>query len=116
MQFTATSIKLSPTTFWERHQRVIAPWLFLAPALTLFAVYVVAPIIRSIGFGFYSWDGLSTSHFIGFGNYFELYDDPNFWIALENNFIWLACFLLAVPAGLFFRALPESKRLRHASR
>ncbi|MDN7676447.1 sugar ABC transporter permease [Burkholderia oklahomensis] len=102
MRFTATSIELSSMTFWERHQRVISPWLFLAPALTLFVVYVSIPIIRSIGFGFYSWDGLSAPHFIGLGNYLELYSDPNFWIALKNNLIWLAGFLLAAPIGLFF--------------
>lgn len=102
MRFTATFIERSSMTLWERHQRAIVPWLFLSPALVLFAVYVMVPIVRSIGFGFYSWDGLSAPRFIGLENYFELYGDPDFWIAVKNNFIWLACFLLAVPAGLFF--------------
>ena len=102
MQSTATSVGAPRVTFWERHQRAIAPWLFLAPALVLFAVYVVVPIVRSIGFGFYAWDGLSMPRFVGLGNYLELLRDPDFWTAFRNNVIWLVGFLLAVPAGLFF--------------
>lgn len=98
---TVTSIDAPAASFWERHQRAIAPWLFLSPALVLFALYVLIPIVRSIGIGFEQWDGLGAPRFIGLGNYLELYADPNFWVSLKNNFIWLAGFLLSVPAGLF---------------
>lgn len=101
VQSTVTSIDAPSVSFWERHQRAIAPWLFLAPALVLFVLYVLVPIVRSIGFSFSEWDGLGAPRFIGFGNYLELYGDPNFWVSLKNNFIWLAGFLLSVPAGLF---------------
>lgn len=105
VQTVATSIDAPVASFWERHQRAIAPWLFLSPALVLFALYVLIPIVRSIGFGFDAWDGLSAPRFIGLDNYLELYSDPNFWVSLKNNFIWLAGFLLSVPAGLFLALL-----------
>ncbi|WP_329956520.1 sugar ABC transporter permease [Collimonas humicola] len=79
---------------------MIAPWLFLAPALILFTVYVIAPIFQTISLSLYAWDGLSQARYIGLHNYIELYDDPDFWLSLKNNLIWLFGFLLALPAGL----------------
>jgi multiple sugar transport system permease protein len=86
--------------WWSRHQRAIAPWLFLAPAMLMFAVYVIAPIFQSIAISFTDWDGLGEKTWIGFGNYVELASDPDFRTSLVNNVIWLVCFLFAIPAGL----------------
>ncbi len=96
----ATVAPAARISFWQRHQRLIAPWLFLAPALILFTVYVIAPIFQTISLSLYAWDGLSQARYIGLHNYIELYDDPDFWLSLKNNLIWLFGFLLALPAGL----------------
>lgn len=90
-----------PSSWWMKHQRALAPWLFLAPALLMFGVYVIAPIFESMAISLYQWDGLGEAVFIGFGNYRELWSDPDFWKALQNNLIWIFGFLLAIPAGLF---------------
>lgn len=87
-------------SWWERHQRHIAPWLFLAPALAMFLLYVIAPIVESMAISLYDWDGLGQPVFVGLENYRELMTDPDFHVALKNNVIWLVGFLLAVPAGL----------------
>jgi multiple sugar transport system permease protein len=87
--------------YWKRNQTKIAPWLFLAPGIALFVVYVVLPIFQSIWISFYDWDGLGEARWIGIGNYRELIDDPAFYTSLKNNLIWLALYLLAIPAGLF---------------
>lgn len=81
-------------------QRQLAPWLFLAPGLLFFAVYVVVPIFRSIWISFYDWDGLSTPTWVGVANYVELAGDDAFYTSLKNNVLWLVLYLLAVPAGL----------------
>lgn len=95
-----TSTPAAGISFWQCHQRMIAPWLFLAPALILFTLYVIAPIFQTISLSLYAWDGLSPARYIGLHNYIELYDDPDFWLSLRNNLIWLFGFLLAIPAGL----------------
>ena len=41
-------------SWWSRHQLQIVPWLFLAPALAMFMVYVIAPIFESIVISFYA--------------------------------------------------------------
>lgn len=89
-----------PTSWWARHQRSIAPWLFLLPAMLMFTVYVVAPIFESIAISFTEWNGLGPKTFIGLDNYVELAHDPDFHIALVNNLIWLLGYFLAIPGGL----------------
>jgi len=88
-------------TFWQRHHFAITPWLFLAPGLLMFMLYVIMPIFQSIWISFYQWDGLSPKVFIGWENYKELMSDENFYTSLKNNLIWLVLYMLAVPAGLF---------------
>jgi multiple sugar transport system permease protein len=78
----------------------LVPWLFLAPAMSMFLFYVIAPIFESIVISFYDWDGLGKATYIGFGNYVELISDPDFHIALKNNVIWFFGFLLSIPMGL----------------
>ena len=87
-------------SWWRSNQQALTPWLFLAPGVFMFAVYVVWPIFASFQFSFYDWDGLSPKEWIGWGNYAELWGDRNFIISLKNNIIWLALYMLAVPAGL----------------
>lgn len=95
-----SSAATSPSGWWARHQMTLVPWLFLAPAMAMFLVYVIAPIFESIAISFYDWDGLGKATYIGLGNYVELISDPDFHTALRNNVIWFFGFLLAIPMGL----------------
>jgi multiple sugar transport system permease protein len=87
-----------PSTPNQRRARAAA--LFLAPALLVFAVYVLYPIAQSIRLSFYEWDGIAPKEFIGWANYQELFDDDTFYKALKNNVLWLGLFLLSPPLGL----------------
>ena len=81
-------------------QRKLAPWLFLAPGMLVFLVYVIFPIFQSIRISFYDWDGLGPMTWVGLENYVNLLDDDSFYTSLKNNIIWLVLYLLAIPAGL----------------
>jgi multiple sugar transport system permease protein len=96
-------------SWWRQHQRQLAPWLFLAPVVLVFTLYVIAPIFQSIAISLYDWDGLGDKKFIGFDNYVELWTDPDFWVSLKNNLIWFFGFLLSVPAGLFMALFLNQK-------
>lgn len=87
-------------SWWQRNQQTLTPWLFLAPGLIMFAVYVVWPIFASFQISFYDYDGLSAKEYIGTANYSELWGDRAFKTSLYNNVIWLVLYLLAVPLGL----------------
>ena len=87
--------------FWERNQMTLAPLVFLLPALIMFLVYVIYPIIQSIRISFYEWDGLGEMTYIGLENYYELFDSEEFWTAIKNNVLWLIFYMLSPVAGLF---------------
>ncbi len=82
------------------NQRDYAPWLFLAPGILIFLLYVIFPIAQSFWISFYEWDGLGPKNWVGLGNYIDLLDDDCFYVSLKNNLIWLVLYLLAIPAGL----------------
>jgi multiple sugar transport system permease protein len=86
--------------FYARNQIALTPWLFLAPGLLFFAVYVVIPIFQSFNVSLYRWDGLGEATYIGLANYRELATDRAFETSLWNNAKWLLLYLLAIPLGL----------------
>jgi len=88
-------------SWYKRNEIAVTPWLFLAPAILFFAVYVIIPIFQSIWISFYDWDGLGEATWVGTGNYVELMDDSAFEVSLWNNMKWLLFYLLAIPGGLF---------------
>lgn len=87
--------------WYKRNEIAVTPWLFLAPAILFFAVYVIIPIFQSFSISLYDWDGLGQAEYIGLGNYSELMNDRAFEVSLWNNLKWLVFYLLAIPAGLF---------------
>lgn len=100
MQATTGQAGTGELGFWKMHQQKLAPWIFLAPALIMFILFVINPIVQSIWISFHEWDGLGEKVWVGWGNYLELFDDDLFYTSLWNNVIWLVLFLLAPPLGL----------------
>jgi multiple sugar transport system permease protein len=88
------------SSYWKRNQQRLAPWLFLAPGMAMFLIYVLWPIVESIWISFHDWDGLGPMTWIGLDNYVELLDDDAFYTSLHNNVLWLVLYLLSIPAGL----------------
>ncbi len=90
----------SNRSWWRQNQQWLTPWLFLAPGIAMFVLYVISPIFQSFWLSFYDWDGLGEATWVGTGNYIELFDDGAFYTSLWNNVLWLVLYMLAVPAGL----------------
>ena len=64
-------------TFWERNQLKLAPFFFLAPAILIFLIYVIYPIIDSIWVSFHEWNGMDKKGTRGNGNPCLLYTSPS---------------------------------------
>src|SRR5258708_3028872 len=62
--------------------RWLLPWLFVAPALFIYVVVVVYPMVFSVYLSFFRWDGIApTKAFVGLHNYVALFaNDRVFWI------------------------------------
>jgi multiple sugar transport system permease protein len=97
---------------WSERRRRLAPIILLAPGCLLFTVFVVYPILDNIRLSFFDWNGSGPQVFVGLDNYLQLAADPVFHIALRNNLIWLALFLLLAPALGLFLAIFLSQSLR----
>ncbi|MCG8597374.1 MAG: sugar ABC transporter permease [Kiloniellales bacterium] len=100
MSTAVGTAKPATRSFWRRNQLRLAPWLFLAPGIIMFLVYVIGPIFESMWISFYDWDGIGERTWIGTENYIELLDDDAFYTSLWNNLLWLVLYMLAIPAGL----------------
>lgn len=81
-------------------------YLFLLPALLLYAAFVVVPTLQVFAYSFFSWDNGIAQDFVGLANYARLGSDRVFWVALGHNAIWVVL-TLAFPllAGLLLAAI-----------
>ncbi len=76
--------------------------LFLAPALVVYLVFVIIPIIQAAHFSLYKWNGLGPlEDFIGLANYQVALASDVFWQAVGNNVLVIVLsLLLQIPFSL----------------
>lgn len=91
--------------------------VFLAPALLLYSIVMVFPLLDTLRLSLFSSNGES---FVGLSNYQRLFTDsqwwPYFWRALKNTVLFFILhMLLQNPLGLLLAALLDSKNLRGRS-
>jgi len=59
---------------------------YLAPAVLIYAVFVIWPVLQAFGFSLYKWSGVSQNKkFVGLDNFKQLFHDNVFWVALLHN-------------------------------
>lgn len=87
--------------------------LFLAPALVLYAAFVIVPMVLAGHYSLFNWNGLGPlDKFIGLDNYSRALGDPVFRAAVGHNaFIVVASIVVQLPLALGL-ALLLNRRLR----
>ncbi|MGE5462259.1 MAG: carbohydrate ABC transporter permease, partial [Syntrophothermus sp.] len=72
--------------------------VFLAPAVLLYTIFMVFPLINSLRLSFFNIDAQNQQTFVGMQNYIKLFTNENFapyfWRALRNNFVFFAIHML----------------------
>ncbi len=96
-------------TLWRRQRWWLTPVLLISPAIILFSIVILFSALRSLWISLHDWDGMGPMTWVGFGNYVELYSDPQFYTSLKNNLIWLVMFMAAPPLGLAIALLVNQK-------
>lgn len=81
--------------------------LMYIPALTIFAVFLVWPVLQGAYLSTTNWDGYSpTLSGVGWSNYSRLIKDPNFMMAVRNTFIYgVGSTIIQQIIGLFLAVL-----------
>ncbi|MGV8025405.1 MAG: carbohydrate ABC transporter permease [Anaerolineaceae bacterium] len=81
--------------------------LFLLPALTLFFLFVIYPIFRSIYYSMFDWKGFGPAvDFIGLGNYKKILNDAVFLKSIKNVLLIIILSLsLQLPIALILAVL-----------
>lgn len=79
-----------------------APYLFLGPALLLFLVFVLLPMVFGIWLSLLEWDVLSPPNFVGLRNYEELLSSPRFRFSIWVTVLYT---LGSVPVGIVLSLL-----------
>ena len=68
----------------------LEPWLFLLPALIVYTCIVLLPVLWSLVYSFFNWNGISDMKFVGLGNYARMLSDKKMMAAFKNNLFFMA--------------------------
>lgn len=90
-----------------RRGKVRLVLLLLSPALALYALFVIAPLVQAMLYSVFRWNGLEPlTDFVGAANYQRLLSDATFHRSLMNNVAVIAVSLLVqLPLALWIATL-----------
>jgi raffinose/stachyose/melibiose transport system permease protein len=71
---------------WARAKDFLTTYLFILPAVLLFAVFSLYPFCKVFQLSVFDWDGIATQmRFVGLDNFrHALLRDPSWWISMRN--------------------------------
>jgi raffinose/stachyose/melibiose transport system permease protein len=87
-----------PSVRGIRRQTLVG-WLFVAPALLFYAVFVLQPLVLTVQYSLYRWDGVGPATWVGLTNYAAVLSEPKLVETLLNAFR-LVLFFSLIPVGL----------------
>jgi raffinose/stachyose/melibiose transport system permease protein len=87
--------------------------MLLAPALAIYCLFAVYPMVNVVVLSFLRWNGLTTnSQFVGVDNYVQVFtQDPVFWTAARNTILWTAMSVIFPPSIGFLLALALNQNI-----
>lgn len=60
---------------------------YLIPGFVIYTGVLIIPLVMSIVLSFFRFSSIRNFEFIGWGNYYQLFDDKNVLTSLSNNFM-----------------------------
>ena len=74
--------------WWNRNQRLLIPYIFIAPNVVVFAVFMFVPILLAFYISLNEWTLIGFPTFVGFGNYLDMLEDSEFLRAFYNTGVY----------------------------
>jgi raffinose/stachyose/melibiose transport system permease protein len=80
-------------------RETIIGWLFVAPALLMYVFFVLLPLLLTILYSFYKWNGVGPMTWVGLKNYTTVFEVPDLLGTIVNAF-WLVIWFSLIPVAL----------------
>jgi raffinose/stachyose/melibiose transport system permease protein len=88
-------------------------YLYLLPALALFAAFVLAPLVHAAWLSLFSWDGVTPGTWVGLHNYGSVVSDADLRRAFEHSAVLLIFYAgLPLVIGLGLAGAASRARIR----
>lgn len=91
-------------------RRSLRAYLYVAPAFLVFAVFLGAPVLQTVQYSFYNWDGLGSATVAGLSNYADVFADER----LRDAFAHAGVLMLFYAAAPVLIALVLSAMISRA--
>jgi raffinose/stachyose/melibiose transport system permease protein len=88
-----------PPTGGRSRKAGYAAMLFVLPAFTAYAVFVLAPLVMSLYYSTLRWDGIGKARFTGLANYVVVLTDPDL-LSIIGNAFELVLYFTVIPVLL----------------
>jgi raffinose/stachyose/melibiose transport system permease protein len=88
---------MTTTQRGRRHSSTALLWI--APAFAFYLAFVLYPLVQSIQYSFYRWDGIGPSTPAGLANWRAIFSQPELLDSIEHAFV-LIIFYSVVPVGI----------------
>ncbi len=83
---------------WVR-QKTLVGWLFVLPALIMYAIFVLVPFVLTIFYSFNRWNGVGPMTWVGLKNYVTVFQVPDLIATIYHAFLLIVWFSF-IPVGL----------------
>ncbi|MGO7531302.1 carbohydrate ABC transporter permease [Rhizobium leguminosarum] len=95
------------------HDPRVQALILLVPALAIYAVFALYPMLNVVILSFQKWNGLDPQRqFVGLANYSAIFTkDPVFWVAFRNTVIWTMMSLIFPPMIGLLLALSLNQKI-----
>ncbi|MBY5332939.1 sugar ABC transporter permease [Rhizobium leguminosarum] len=95
------------------HDPRVQALILLVPALAIYAVFALYPMLNVVILSFQKWNGLDPQRqFVGLANYQAIFTrDPVFWVAFRNTVIWTVMSLIFPPMVGLLLALSLNQKI-----
>lgn len=88
-------VKVKKTNLQTQEKRD-AYWL-ISPLMILTFIFILFPMISNFYYSFTDWKGFGLVNWIGFDNFYSMFQDERFWQSIKNTLL----LLLFIPVGVF---------------
>ncbi len=88
---------------------------FILPAVLVFAVFVVYPVLSGLYYSLFNWPGYGPKTFVGLGNFGNLLHDSEFYSAVKVTVVFTICTTILQTAVPMFMAIFLAQKWRGAA-